>query len=195
VKPSLAAGAALFAALGAALPATAQSWSDPGLGLGARLSASSGASAESVTAGGGLFLRYRMTGSLALEGAVSYRQETMADAEGPLLDVLDVPVTGTGLLFFLPRTRVQPYLLAGAGLHVVRTRPAGRNASTTESTEAQFALHVGAGIDVRPSRGTAVNLDARWVFLEPTALSDLVAVGYDLSPGYLLVSVGVSFSR
>lgn len=195
MRPSLAALAALLAALGAARPVAAQSWSDPGLGLGARLSASSGASADGVTAGGGLFLRYRLTASLALEGGVSYRRETIEDAGGPLLDVLDMPVTGTGLLFFLPRTRVQPYLLAGAGLHVVRTRPEGRNGSTTESTEAQFALHAGAGVDVRPSRGTAVHLDARWVFLEPTALSDLVAAGYDLSPGYLLVSVGLSFSR
>ena len=176
-------------------PAAAQSWSDPGLGLGARLSASSGASAEGVTLGGGLFLRYRITGSLGLEGAVSYRSETLADGTGPLLDVLDVPVTGTGLLFFLPRTRVQPYLLAGAGLHVVRTKPAGRNVTTETATEARFAMHVGAGIDFRSSRRSAVHVDARWYFFEPTAVSDLKADGYDLGSGYLLVSAGVSFSR
>lgn len=187
---------ALALALGAlGAPAAAQSWSDPGLAFGARLSASNGASAEGVTAGAGLFLRYRMTGSLALEGGVAYRRETLVDAGGPLLDVLDVPVTGTGLLFFLPRTRVQPYLLAGAGLHVVQTTPAGRNATTQKATEAQFAMHVGAGIDVRPSRSSAIHLDARWFFFEPTAVSDLAADGYDVAGGYLLVSVGVSFSR
>lgn len=178
-----------------AAPAAAQSWSDPGLGLGARLSASSGESAESVSAGGGAFLRYRMTGSLALEGAVAFRRETLGDDAGPLLDLLDVPVTGTGLLYFLPRTRVQPYLLAGAGLHVVQAKPAGRNTATQKATEAQFALHAGAGIDFRSSRRSSVHLDARWYFFEPTAVSDLASDGYDVGGGYLLVSLGVSFSR
>lgn len=193
MRPLLVALALGLAALSRS--AAAQSWSDPGLAFGARLSASDGASAESVTAAGGLFLRYRMTGSLALEGGLSYRRETLGDGAGPLLDVLDVPITGTGLLYFLPRTRFQPYLLAGAGLHVVQTKPEGRNATTQKATEAQFAMHVGAGIDVRPSRRSSVHLDARWYFLEPTAVSDLSADGYDVRPGYLLVSVGVSFSR
>lgn len=175
--------------------AAAQSWSDPGIGVGARLSASAGASADGVTAAGGLFLRYRLTGALSLEGGVAYRTETLGDDAGPLLDVLDVPVTGTGILHFLPRTRFQPCLLAGAGLHVVRTSPAGRNATTVTATEAQFAIHVGAGLDVRPSRRSAVHLDARWYFFEPTAVSDLAAVGEDVAPGYLLVSVGVSLFR
>lgn len=182
-------------ALGLAAPSAAQSWSDPGLGLGARLSASSGESARGVTAAGGLFLRYRMTGSLGLEGGVAYRRETIGDGSGPLLDMLDFPLTGTGLLFFLPRTRVQPYLLAGAGLHVVQAKPAGGNATTKKATEAQFAVHAGAGIDVRTSRRSSVHLDARWYFLEPTAVSDLRKAGRDLGPGYLLVSAGVSFSR
>ena len=193
MRPLFLAPALVLAALAA--PAAAQSWSDPGLAFGAHLSASSGESAEGVTAGGGLFLRYRMTGSLALEGGVAYRRETLGDAGGPLLDVLDVPVTGTGLLYFLPRTRVQPYLLAGAGLHVVQTKPAGRNATTQKATEAQFAMHAGAGIDFRPSRRSSVHLDARWFFFEPTAVSDLAADGYGVGGGYLLVSLGVSFSR
>mgnify|MGYP002373756357 FL=1 len=136
-----------------------------------------------------------MTGSLGLEGGVAYRRETIGDGAGPLLDVLDVPLTGSGLLFFLPRTRVQPYLLAGAGLHVVHTRPAGRNATTQKATEAQFAVHAGAGIDVRPSRRSSIHLDARWYFLETTAVSDLRRAGHDLGSGYLLVAAGVSFFR
>jgi len=54
---------------------------------------------------------------------------------------------------------------------------------------------VGAGLDVRPSRSSAIHLDARWVFLEPTAIADLAAEGYAVRSGYLSVVLGVTFFR
>lgn len=181
----------------AAIPAAgvAQSWSDPGLGFGADAGLCRGASADGPSACGSLHVRYRLTGSLGIEGRLGLRRDTVEDDGGPLLDVLDAPLTGTGQLFFLPKRRVQPYLLAGAGLHVVRTRPEGRNPSSETVTEALFGLHAGAGVDVRTSRSSAVHLDARWVFLEPTALSDLEADGFDVKPGYLSLTLGVTFYR
>ena len=106
-----------------------------------------------------------------------------------------MPVTGTGQLFFFPRRRLQPYLLAGAGLHVVRAEPEGRNPASDTKTEALFAVHAGAGIDVRPTRASAVHLDARWTFLEPTSIADLEKAGFDVAPGYWAVALGVTFSR
>jgi len=181
----------------AALPGAspAQSLSDPGVGLGAHLGLSEGRSADGPSLTGGLHLRYRLTASLGLEGSIGYRSETVDDGSGPLLSLLEVPVTGTGQLFFFPRSRVQPFLLAGAGLHVVKTTPEGRNTTAGGSTEALFALHVGAGIDVRPSRSSAIHLDARWFFLEPTAIADLAAEGYAVRSGYLSVVLGVTFFR
>ncbi len=175
--------------------AAAQSWSDPGLGLGGAVGFSEGASARGPSFTGSLHVRYRLTGSLGIEGRLGARRETVEDGAGELLDVLDVPLTGSGQLFFLPRRRVQPFLLAGAGLHVVRTTPAGRNPAADRKTEAVFALHAGAGLDLRTTRASALHVDARWVFLEPTALSDLVAAGFDVRSGYLSASVGVTFFR
>jgi hypothetical protein len=186
---------ACVAAAGLATTAAAQSWSDPGLGLGGFVSLSDGRSSDGLTFGWGLHLRYRLTASLGLEGRLGYRQETVDDGSGPLLQVVDLPLMGTGQLFFLPRTRVQPFLLAGAGLHVVRTKPEGRNPDTDTVTEALFAMHAGAGLDVRPSRRSAIHLDARWVFLDPTATADLAGAGYDVSSGYLWISLGVTFFR
>lgn len=181
----------------AALPsaAAAQSWSDPGLGFGGAVGLSEGASARGPSFTGSLHVRYRLTGSLGIEGRLGARRETVEDDGGELLDVLDLPLTGSGQLFFLPRRRVQPFLLAGAGLHVVRTTPAGRNPAVDRKTEAVFALHVGAGLDVRTTRASAVYVDARWVFLGPTALSDLVTAGFDVRSGYLSASLGVTFFR
>lgn len=175
--------------------AAAQSFSDPGLGLGAVATLSEGPSSDGPSLGASLLLRYRLTASLGLEGRIGFRRETVEDASGPLLEILDLPLTGTAQLFFLPRTRVQPFLLGGAGLHVVRTDPAGRNADIGGSTEAVFALHAGAGLDIRPSRSSAIHLDARWVFLEPTAIADLAGAGYDVQSGYLSVALGVTFFR
>ena len=175
--------------------ATAQSYSDPGLGLGADAGFSEGRSADGPSLAAGVHLRYRFSGSLGLEGRVGYRRETVVDGSGPLLDIIDVPVTGTGQLFFFPRTRVQPFLLAGAGLHVVKSTPQGRNTALGGGTEALFAIHAGAGVDVRPSRATAVHLDARWVFFEPTVISDLQAAGYDVRSGTLAITLGVTFFR
>jgi opacity protein-like surface antigen len=176
-------------------PAAAQSYSDPGLGVGGRAGLSEGRSADGPSFTGSLHLRYRLTGSLGLEGSVGFRSETVDDGGGPLLDVVDLPVTGTGQLFFFPRTRVQPFLLAGAGLHVVKTTPKGRNATSGGSTKAVFAMHAGAGLDVRPSRRTAVHLEGRWVFLDLAEMDDLAAAGYPVRPGYVSVTLGVTFFR
>ncbi len=176
-------------------PASAQSWSDPGIGFGARLGLGRARSADSASAGGAIHVRYRLTGSLGLEGALGVRRETVGDDQGPLLRLTEVPFTGTGQLFFFPRGRLQPYLLAGAGLHVVRAEPEARSPASGVKTEALFAVHAGAGIDVRPSRTSAVHLDARWTFLEPTTIGDLEKAGFDVAPGYWSVALGITFFR
>ena len=196
MRPSFPSAALLgLAAATLAAPAAAQSWSDPGIGFGARLGLTQARSAGSPSGGAGVQVRYRLTGSLGLEGSLGVRRETLGDDTGPLLRLTEVPVTGTGQLFFFPSRRLQPYLLAGAGLHVVRAEPEGRNPASGAKTEALFAVHAGAGIDVRPSRASAVHLDARWTFLEPTSLGDLEKAGFDVASGYWAVALGVTFYR
>ena len=177
------------------LPAAAQSWSDPGIGFGACLGLGQARSADSPSAEAAIHVRYRLTGSLGLEGSLGVRRETVGDGDGPLVRLTEVPVTGTGQLFFFPSRRLQPYLLAGAGLHVVRAEPEGRNPASGRKTEALFAVHAGAGIDVRPSRTSAVHLDARWTFLEPTTIGDLEKAGFDVAPGYWSIALGATFFR
>ncbi len=184
-----------MATLALANGAAAQSYSDPGLGLGVDAGLSKGHSAGGFSPVADLHLRYRFTGSLGLEGRIGYRHEAVEDSSGPLLDLVDIPVTGTGQLFFFPRARVQPMLIAGAGLHVVKTTPRGLNTTLGGGTKAIFAMHAGAGVDVRPSRVSAVTLDARWVFLEPTVISDLQAAGYDVRSGYFSITLGLTFFR
>ncbi|MCL4806205.1 MAG: outer membrane beta-barrel protein [Thermoanaerobaculia bacterium] len=193
--PLLSALVLIAAGAATARPASAQSYSDPGLGLGAHAGLAEGRSSDAPSFTGSLHVRYRLTGSLGLEGGVGFRSETVDDGGGPLLDVVDLPVTGTGQLFFFPRTRVQPFLLAGAGLHVVKTTPKGRNTTIGGSTKAVFAMHAGAGLDVRPSRRTALHLEGRWVFLDLADLDDLAAASYPVRQGYVSITLGVTFFR
>ena len=196
MKHSFPTGALLgLAAALLSVPAAAQSWSDPGIGFGARLGLGQARSAVSPSAEAAIHVRYRLTGSLGLEGSLGVRRETVGDGDGPLVRLTELPVTGTGQLFLFPSRRLQPYLLAGAGLHVVRAEPESRNPASGKKTEALFAVHAGAGIDVRPSRTSAVHLDARWTFLEPTAIGDLEKAGFDVAPGYWSIALGATFFR
>jgi opacity protein-like surface antigen len=193
--PLLSALALVAAAASLSRPAAAQSYSDPGLGAGACAGFSEGRSSDASSFTGSLHVRYRLTGALGLQGSVGFRTGTVDDGGGPLLDVVDLPVTGTGQLFFFPRTRVQPFLLAGAGLHVVKTTPKGRNEDIGGSTKAVFAMHAGVGLDVRPSRRSALHLEGRWVFLDLADIDALAAAGYPVRQGYGSVTLGVTFFR
>lgn len=191
----LARALASLAAVGLARGAAAQSYSDPGVGLGVDAGVVDSRSADGLSPAFAVHLRYRLTGSLGLEGRIGARRESVDDGAGKLLELVDVPVTATAQLFLFPRTKIQPYLLAGAGLHVVKTAPKGRNTSIGGATEALFAMHTGAGLDVRPSRRSAVHLEARWYFLEPTAVTGLEQAGYAVRPGYLAITAGVTLFR
>ena len=193
--PLLSALALAAAAASLSRPAAAQSYSDPGLGVGACAGFSEGRSSDAPSFTGSLHVRYRLTGALGLQGSVGFRTETVDDGGGPLLDVVDLPVMGTGQLFFFPRTRVQPFLLAGAGLHVAKTTPKGRNETIGGSTKAVFAMHAGAGLDVRPSRRTALHIEGRWVFLDLADIDALAAAGYPVRQGYGSFTLGVTFFR
>jgi opacity protein-like surface antigen len=163
----------LAAALAAALPATAQSYSDPGTGYGADAGYTSGRDAESGGATGGVHARLRLTGGIGLELSAGYRRDAFATDGARVLTVNEVPVTVSFLTFFLTNGGVQPYLLAGIGYTWAKPRGEGTNAGTPYPAENLFALHVGAGVDVRTGFRTSVFLDGRYVFVDVKAVKAL----------------------
>ncbi len=165
--------ATLAAALAAALPASAQSYSDPGTGYGAKAGYGSGRDAESGSATGGIHARLRLTGGIGLEMSAGYRRDTFAVEGTRVLTVDEIPVEASFLVFFLHSGRVQPYVLAGAGYTWAKPQGAGPNAATHYPAENLFALHAGAGVDVRTSFRTSVFLDGRYAFLDVEAVRKL----------------------
>jgi len=163
----------LAAALATALPAAAQSYSDPGTGYGADAGYSRGRDADSGGATGGVHARVRLTGGIGLELSAGYRRDTFATDGARVLTVDEAPLTVSLLTFLLTNGGVQPYLLAGIGYTWAKPRGEGTNAGTAYPAENLFALHAGAGVDVRTSFKTSVFLDGRYVFLDVNAVKAL----------------------
>jgi opacity protein-like surface antigen len=162
----------LAAAFAAALPAGAQSYSDPGTGYGLSAGYARGRDAEAGSATGGVHARLRLTGGIGLEVSAGYRHDSFA-ADGVRLTVDEIPVAGSLLVFFPHDGRVQPYLLAGIGYTWAKPKGEGPKADPSYPAENLFALHGGAGVDVRTSFRTSVFLDARYVFLDVGAVKAL----------------------
>jgi len=175
------------AALATALPAAAQSYSDPGTGYGADAGYSRGRDADSGGATGGVHARLRLTGGIGLELSAGYRRDTFATDGARVLTVDEAPLTVSLLTFFLTNGGVQPYLLAGIGYTWAKPRGEGTNAGTSYPAENLFALHAGAGVDVRTSFKTSVFLDGRYVFLDVNAVK---ALANQPKADYLRIAAG-----
>jgi hypothetical protein len=169
-RPTVLACAA--ALLAAALPAAAQSNSDPNAQWGAHAGAVSGRDVDGASATAGVHWRPRLTGALGLEVSAGYERETWVSG-GRRVEADHVPVEGSLLFHFLYTRRVQPYVLVGIGYHWVNPHGAGFSDGTPYVAQNLFGLHAGAGVDVRTGESVSVWLDGRWTFLDVDAVKDL----------------------
>jgi opacity protein-like surface antigen len=177
----------LAAALMAAQLAAAQSYSDPGTGYGADAGYARGRDSDSGGATGGVHARLRLTGGIGLEVSAGYRHDSFSTDGARVLTVDEIPVAASLLVFFPYDGRVQPYLLAGIGYTWAKPKGAGTNADTSYPAENLFALHGGAGVDVRTSFRTSVFLDGRFVFVDVGAVK---ALPNQLKSDYLRLAAG-----
>ncbi len=167
---------ALAFALGAllsSLPAGAQPFADPGTAVGLLGAAAKSVDGAGTTFVGGVSGSTRLTGVFAVELFAGYRSDDFAQGGTTVLHLEEVPVQLSLLAFLLPNLRVQPYLLGGIGYYRIRATGEGPLEAQGHSVENKFALHAGAGVDVRVSRRVSVRLDGRYVFLDVDAVGAL----------------------
>jgi opacity protein-like surface antigen len=179
----------LAALLAVASPAAAQSNSDPGLGVGLDAGYARGPDAESGSLTGGTHARLRLTGGIGIELSAGYRRDSFTSNGTRVLSVDEIPVEASVLVFPFPNGRVQPYVLAGIGFTWAKPRGEGSNAGASYGAESLFALHGGAGVDVRTGFSTSVFLDARFIFLQVDAVQ---ALPNQPSANYVRVAAGLN---
>lgn len=182
----------LFLAFGAALaarPAAAQSYSDPGVGVGVHASGTKGIDAAAAGFSGGVQARFRLTGGLGLELLATYRSERQETAGVPILRLEEIPIQASLVFFLFSSRSVQPYLVAGGGYYHVIVTGLGPNEAAGTTHENNFGLHAGAGVDVRTGLTTSVFADARYVFLEVDSLKTLAPGN---SANFVQVSAGLN---
>lgn len=163
----------LGAAALAARPASSQSWSDPGAGVGGHAAYTKGRDANDGKLSGGVQVRARLTGGLGVEALASYRREDQVVGTERVLKIEEVPVQISAMLFFFHRTRLQPYLLGGIGYYYVRASGEGSNASFGSRTENKFGFHGGGGLEARLSPRTSLHADVRYVFRDVDSVTAL----------------------
>ena len=184
--PRRALAACFFAGALAALPARAQSNSDPDERWGAHVGISTGRDTDGVTATGGLHWRPRLTGALGLELSAGYERNAWSTG-GRKVEADHVPVEGSLLFHFLYTRPVQPYLLAGIGYHWVNPHGAGFSDGSPYEAQNLFGLHAGMGVNARIGERVSLWLDGRWTFLDVDAVKDL-----GLKSDTVRVAVGVN---
>lgn len=169
--PALVALALAAAPLGREAPA--QPYSDPGPAIGVSGSVGWVQDAHGNGFGGSVFGRTRVTGGLGLEAGVGYL-ETAYELDGEeVLVVRGLPLTVSGLVYFLANRPWQPYVVLGVGLLYAWSTPAPALALPKE-TQAVLTLGFGAGVEARLARRVTAHLDVRLLFDELDSVAAIV---------------------
>jgi opacity protein-like surface antigen len=119
---------------------------------------------------GGIQARFRMGAVVGLEGAVEYRTAHETNFEfgdvSQSVDTKFVPITASLLLFLPVSPYVAPYGIGGAGAYYTIYDYDG-NFLDENDDEFNFGYHLGFGLEFPFNNNIALNLDYRYLFLNP----------------------------
>lgn len=102
------------------------------------------------------------------------------------------PITWTIKYLFAPASRIRPYL--GAGLRYTHSSLTGGAASNFTTIDGStFGVALQGGFEFRASSSWCVNLDVRYLNLQPGTGSAAGGSGQDLKLDPLLYGVGISY--
>ncbi len=103
---------------------------------------------------------------------MGFRRDTYRAGGLDALRVWQIPVQASLLVFVPPATRLQPFLLAGAGYYRIGTTDLLPGAAG-HTHDNRFAFHAGAGMDFRVAKKWSVFVDGRFSFLDIGAVAAL----------------------
>ncbi|HZW38869.1 MAG TPA: porin family protein [Ignavibacteriaceae bacterium] len=162
---------------------------ETGLGLGVQLGYQRASDADAGKLLYGVLMRAKISESLGIEGAISYRQEKYFNSR---MTVRSWPVTVSALFYPFPP---MIYLLAGGGWYhtTIDFTPGLSEVDLNDQTRNPFGWHLGGGVEI--PIGESLNLfgDIRYVFLNYN-LDDLnIGQLKDIKSNFYTINVGLMF--
>jgi opacity protein-like surface antigen len=134
---------------------------------------------------GGVQARLHFARILAAEASISFHENRY---EGGDVSVTQYPVQLTAFLYPFPDGPFRPYLLGGVGWYYTRIDYTGNLSSLSNETEHTFGEHLGLGVELMLGPRTSLDLDVRYIFLNPT--NNQVT---DLDFNYWQITLGLNF--
>jgi len=160
--------------------ATAQS----GLEVGPQIGYYKAQDADHARGTAGVFMRFRFSNMVGIEGSVDYREEVYSNG---LVDVRSWPVMVTGLLYPIPDV----YGAMGAGWYNSSIDYSITPVIVSETKE-KFGWHFGGGVELPIDSVTKLVADLRYVFLNYNFKSFPGSNG--LNSDFYVLSAGILFS-
>jgi hypothetical protein len=134
---------------------------------------------------GGVQARLKVLPFLAIEGSITFHENEYEDGD---IKVTQYPVQVTALLYILHEGSIRPYVLGGVGWYYTRVDYSGLFGAFSDSTDHDFGGHLGAGVDLMLGARTSLDVDVRYIFLNPS--SEQIK---DQDFNYWQITFGVNF--
>ena len=113
---------------------------------------------------GGAQVKVHLLWLIAAEGRASYYTDTVDSTTTQSIDVKNVPLQASVLIYPIKLPKLGVYVLGGGTYSSIRLEANGPVQGTV--TEKKWSAHVGAGVDIKLTSRVTLNGDARFVFLD-----------------------------
>jgi outer membrane protein W len=175
------------AASSAATPARAES------ALGANLGYSKTVDGQGQFTGGAQ-LRLKFLPLFGFELLAGYRKDSVEAKGETVLEVEQIPIQASVMLYPLTIGPVRIYALGGGGAYITRSSGVNGFASYGKVTSTNFGAHAGAGTDVRFGGPFFLSGDVRYIWLNIDSFSDVEqAFNEKRSADYWVGTVMINF--
>ena len=160
-------GALTFAATGQ--DAADRATIEDAFGIGPRLGYYKATDADEGSFYGGVQARLRFGAVIGMEAAVDYRAGQEYGFDQYSVQISSIPVTGSLMLFAPVSESFSPYGLAGIGAYYTKYDYEGSVGELVQDDESSFNMgyHLGFGAEFPFNENVALNVDYRYIFLNP----------------------------
>lgn len=142
---------------------------DNTFGFGPRLGYYKAQDADDGSFYGGIQARLRLGAIVGIEGAVDYRAGQEFGLGDVSVKTSSIPVTGSLLIFAPVNPNFSPYGIAGIGAYYTRYdySDAISDIGVEDDSSFNMGYHLGFGVELPFNENVALNLDYRYIFLNP----------------------------